>query len=110
MAALAIEEGGTVTARGWWKIDAGACLRPEMPRRIGGRIFSFAEAVDASGAAIERKGRPLVWGGNEKFCVKNIRFEIRDHKNCEIQGLDVKGFTALEFSATAGATARFREP
>jgi uncharacterized membrane protein len=110
MAALAIEESGTVITRGWWKIDAGACLRPEMPRRISGRIYSFAEAVDASGVAIERKGRPLVWGGNERFCVKNIRFEIRDHKNCEQQGLDVKGFTALEFSATTGATVRFREP
>lgn len=110
MAALAIEEDGAITSRGWWRIEAGACLRPEMPRRVSGRIHSFAEAVDASGTAIERKGRPLVWGGNQKLCVKNVRFEIRDHRNCEQQGLDVKAFAPAELSAASGATIRFREP
>jgi uncharacterized membrane protein len=110
MAALAIEDGGTVTTRGWWRVDAGACLRPEMPRRISGRVFSFAEAVDGAGAMIERKGRPLIWGGSNKFCVKNVRFEIQDHRNCEALGLDVKAFAPVEFSASSGATIRFREP
>lgn len=110
MASLAIEEEGTIATRGWWKIEPGACLRPEMPRRISGRIFSFAEAIDSSGAVVERKGSPLAWGGSNKFCVKNIRFEIRDHKNCEAQGLDVKGFTPVEIAGQSGATLRFREP
>jgi uncharacterized membrane protein len=109
MAALAIEEGGTITARGWWKIDPGACLRPEMPRRASSRVFSFAEAVDGSGAVIERKGHPLVWGGSEKFCVKNVRFEIADHRNCNAQGLDVKAFAPINLSNNS-ATIRFREP
>jgi uncharacterized membrane protein len=110
MAALAIEDGATITTRGWWRIDAGACLRPEMPRRISGRLFSFAEAVDSAGTTVERKGRPLVWSGSNKFCVKNVRFEIRDHKNCETLGLDVKSFTQVDLSAASGATIRFREP
>lgn len=110
MAALAIEDGTTITTRGWWRIEPGACLRPELPRRISGRLFSFAEAVDGAGTAIERKGRPLVWGGSNKFCVKNIRFEIQDHRNCETQGLDVKAFAPVDLSATSGATIRFREP
>ncbi len=110
MAALALEDGTTVTTRGWWRIDPGACLRPEIPRRVTGRVFSFAEAVDGAGTAIERKGRPLVWGGSNKFCVKNVRFEIQDHKNCEAQGLDVKAFAPADLSATSGATIRFREP
>lgn len=110
MAALAIEEDGAITTRGWWRIEPGACLRPEMPRRVSGRVFSFAEAVDASGTAIEHKGRPLVWGGARKLCVKNVRFEIREHKSCESLGLDVKGFVPAELSKTSGATIRFREP
>jgi uncharacterized membrane protein len=81
-----------------------------MTRRLSGRIFSFAEAVDASGAVVERKGRPLVWGGNEKFCVKNVRFEIRDHANCAQLGLDSKGFQSVRLSSGEGATLRFREP
>jgi uncharacterized membrane protein len=110
MAALAIEEDGKVTSRGWWKVEPGACLRPEMPRRVSGRVFSFAEAVDASGTAVERKGRPLSWGGSHKFCVKNIRFEIGEHKNCESQGLDIKAFVPVDLSRGSGATIRFREP
>lgn len=110
MAALAIEDDTAITTRGWWKIAPGACLRPEMPRRISGRLFSFAEAVDSSGAAIERKGRPLVWGGSNKFCVKNVRFEIQYHKNCEAQGLDVKAFVPVDISTSSGTTIRFREP
>lgn len=109
MASLAIEEDGAVAARGWWKIDPGACLRPEMPRRISGRVFSFAEAVDASGMVIERKGRPLAWGGATRFCVKNARFEIREHGHCNARGLDEKGFAAVPFSAQSGATLRFGE-
>ncbi len=110
MAALATEENGKTTTRGWWKLDPGACVRPEMPRRLSGRVLSFAEAVDSSGTIIERRGRPLVWGGNEKLCVKNVRFEIGEHANCESRGLDTKAFTPVELSRQSGATLRFREP
>lgn len=110
MAALAVEDSTTITTRGWWRIEPGACLRPELPRRFSGRQFSFAEAVDAIGAPVEIKGRPLLWGGKEKLCVKNIRFEIRDHRNCEAQGLDVKSFAPIDLSPSNGVTIRFREP
>ena len=109
MAALGIESDGVVATRGWWRIEAGACLRPELPRRIAGRLYSFAEAVDAAGMIVERKGRPLNWGGNAKFCVKNARFEIREHVNCNARGLDEKGFAAVQLSAQGGATLRFGE-
>jgi uncharacterized membrane protein len=109
MASLAIEQGNEIAARGWWRIEAGACLRPELPRRIAGRVFTFAEAVDASGAVIERKGRSLSWGGANRLCVKNVRFEIREHANCQTRGLDVKGFGAVDLSVHGGATLRFRE-
>jgi uncharacterized membrane protein len=110
MASLAIEDGNEIATRGWWRIEAGACLRPELPRRITGRVFAFAEAVDASGAVIERKGRPLSWGGATRLCVKNVRFEIREHENCQARGLEVKGFAPINLAAQAGATLRFREP
>lgn len=110
MAALAVEDNAVITTRGWWRIEPGACLRPELPRRFSGRPFSFAEAVDAAGAPVEIKGRPLLWGGKERLCVKNIRFEIRDHRNCESQGLDVKSFAPIDLSPSNGVTIRFREP
>lgn len=109
MAAVGIERDGVVATRGWWKIDPGACLRPEMPRRVSGRVFSFAEAIDASGMIVEHKGRALNWGGNNKFCVKNARFEIREHANCAARGYEEKGFAPVALSAQSGATIRFGE-
>ena len=48
MAALGIEDKGVVTTRGWYRVEPGKCLRPEVrgPQR---RLYSFAEAVGADG-------------------------------------------------------------
>lgn len=110
MAALGVEEDGGIVARGWWRIEAGACLRPELPQRTGKKVYSFAEAVDAAGAVIERKGKPLAWGGTMRLCVRNTRFEIGDHKDCTGRGLTAQGFAAIELSGRSGATVKFQEP
>jgi uncharacterized membrane protein len=110
MAALGLDEGGNVTARGWWRVEAGACLRPDLPRKSATRVYSFAEAVDSAGAVIERKGQPLAWGGTTKLCVRNSRFEIREHNDCPARGLSVQGFAAVDLPQRSGATVRFREP
>jgi uncharacterized membrane protein len=110
MAALGTEENGGVVARGWWRIEAGACVRPDLPRKTGARVYSFAEAVDAAGAVIERKGKPLAWGGGKRLCVRNSRFEIREHNDCAARGLTMQGFATVELPQGSGATVRFREP
>ncbi|MEX2128125.1 MAG: DUF1036 domain-containing protein [Xanthobacteraceae bacterium] len=127
MAALGVDEDGGTVARGWWRVEPGACLRPELPpsvvragrspgglasanRRAGARIYSFAEAVDRTGAVIERKGAALSWGGATKLCVRNTRFEIREHNDCAARGLTAQGFAAVDLAGRAGATVRFREP
>jgi uncharacterized membrane protein len=108
MAALGAEESGATVTRGWWRIEPGACLRPELPRRAGGRAFSFAEAVDAAGAVIEQNGKPVSWGGGEQLCTRNTRFEIREQAACRALGLAVQGFAPVEIGT--GATVRFRMP
>jgi uncharacterized membrane protein len=127
MAALGVEEAGGLVARGWWRVEPGACVRPDLPvsslragrspsglasanGRAGTRVFSYAEAVDTAGAVIEKKGRPLAWGGTTQLCVRNSRFEIRDHADCAARGLTPQGFAAVEFAHRTGATVRFREP
>lgn len=127
MAALGVEEAGATVARGWWRVEPGACVRPDLPIAIvragrspsglasangrpGMRVLSYAEAVDGAGAAIERKGRALAWGGVTRLCVRNSRFEIRDHEDCAARGLTAQGFSAVEVSGRTGATVRFREP
>jgi uncharacterized membrane protein len=110
MAAIGVEEEGGIVARGWWRVEAGACVRPSVQRREPTRLFSFAEAIDQAGAVIERKGTSLAWGGATKLCVRNTRFEIREHNDCDARGLTVQGFATVELGGRRGATLRFREP
>src|SRR5262245_38515271 len=61
MAALGLDDNGSVVTRGWYRVDPGKCLRPDL----GGqrRLYSYGEAVDANGEVVRRGGRPLAWGG-----------------------------------------------
>lgn len=110
MAALGIAEGSNVTTRGWWRVEAGSCVRPELPRRHGGHIFSFAEAVDENGAVALHNGQPLAWGGGKQLCVRNSRFEIDEHGDCAARALTARGFATVALPQGAGATVRFQEP
>ena len=45
MAAVATDDGKAVTSRGWYRIDPGKCLHPDVTGQPK-QVFSFAEAVD----------------------------------------------------------------
>jgi uncharacterized membrane protein len=108
MAALGTEEKGAMVTRGWYRVEAGKCLKPDVsgkPRRL----FSFAEAVDPHGQVVKRGDKPLAWGGTTVLCTRNVKFEISDHKECAAKGLNATGFAAVDFGGRAGATVRFRE-
>jgi uncharacterized membrane protein len=108
MAALGIEQKGAITTRGWYRVDPGKCVKPELPGKPA-RLFSFAEAVDKDGNAIRRGDKPLAWGGATQLCTREVRFEIGEQGNCLAQGLASAGFVAIEIAGKQGATVRFRE-
>ena len=108
MAALGAEEKGAIVTRGWYRVAPGRCLKPEIdgkPRRL----FSFAEAIDADGRAIQRASKSLAWGGVVKLCTHEHKFEIADHEDCVARGLNVAAFAAVNVSGRGGATVRFKE-
>jgi uncharacterized membrane protein len=105
MAAIGIEEGNAVTTRGWYRVEPGRCLRPDITGTPN-RVFSFAEAVDSSGRTLASDGKPLAWGGTATLCTRPARFEIYDHLDCSAQGLTQTGFATIEFKGAA--TIRFK--
>ena len=109
MAALGVDEANTVAVRGWWRVEPGACVRPDLPARGARQVYSFAEAIDENGGPVESAGKPLRWGGRAEFCTRNTKFEIREHGRCETRGFSAHGFAAVEIGARSGATIRFRE-
>ena len=94
MAAVATDDGKTVTSRGWYRIDPGKCLHPDVsgqPRQI----FSFAEAVDAENRTIKIKEKPLNWGGATQLCTRESKFEINEQGDCGTRGLAAIGFAPV---------------
>jgi len=108
MAALGVDENGAVTTRGWYRVDAGKCVKPDLPAKPA-RLYSFAEAVDKEGQALKRGDKLLVWGGPTQLCTRDVRFEISEQKNCGAQGLTATGFALIDMAGKQGATVRFRE-
>jgi uncharacterized membrane protein len=109
MAALGVEERGAITTRGWFRIEAGRCLRPDLhdkPRRL----FSYAEAVDANGHVVSHDGKRLTWGGNTLLCTRNVRFELHEHGDCAALGLTAARFATIDAARDAVATVRFTLP
>jgi uncharacterized membrane protein len=107
MAAVGIEDRGTVTTRGWYRIAPGKCLRPDLggePRRL----YSFAEAVGADGQRSKETSRPLSWGGGTILCTRDVKFELSDHEDCAGKGLTATGFATIELNARRGTTVHFK--
>ncbi len=108
MAAIGTADGRTVVSRGWYRIDPGKCLHPDVvgqPRQI----YSFAEAVDADNRTIMFKDKPLNWGGSTPLCTRDTKFEINDQADCGSRGLAAAGFAVVDIGS-GGKTLRFATP
>ena len=109
MASLGIVEMGAIVTRGWYRVEAGQCLRPDL-RNDPHRLYSYAEAVDGNGRTIKRGDTPLAWGGTVALCTRDGRFELSDHKDCAARGLNTAGFAVIDLGSQPATTVRFKEP
>jgi uncharacterized membrane protein len=108
MAAVGTDDGKTVISRGWYRIEPGKCLHPDVVGQPK-QIFSFAEAVDADNRAVKFRDKPLNWGGATQLCTRESKFEISEQGDCGTRGLAATGFTAVDMSS-GGKTLRFAMP
>lgn len=107
MAAIGIEDRNAVTTRGWYRVDAGKCVRPEIAGQPK-KLYSFAEAIDPLGQVVRTRDRPLAWGGGTVMCTRPIKFELYDHLDCGGRGLTSAGFVPVELTGGRGTTIRFK--
>ena len=109
MAALGMVEMGSIVTRGWYRVAAGQCLRPDL-RGDPHRLYSYAEAVDDNGRAIRQGDAVLSWGGTVALCTRDGKFELADHKDCAARGLNSAGFAVFDVGSQPAITVRFKEP
>lgn len=108
MVALGLAEKEGVVTRGWYRIEPGRCLKPEIDAATS-FLYSYAEAIDAHGAVVQVAGKPLSWGGDTVLCTRNLSFELSDQKDCAGRGLTPAGFAKVDLAGRAGARVRFRQ-
>ena len=108
MAAIGADDGKTITSRGWYGIEPGKCLHPDVAGQLK-QIFSFAEAVDADNHTVKVKDRPLSWGGTKQLCTRDSKFEINEQGDCTSRGFASTGFAPVDLSS-GGKTLRFAMP
>ena len=108
MTSIGVVEMGAIVTRGWYRVEAGQCLRPDL-RGDPRKLYSFGEAVDGNGRTIKNGDAPLAWGGNVALCTRDGKFELSDHKDCAVRGLNSAGFAAIELSGQGATTVHFKE-
>lgn len=109
MATLGVVEMGAIVTRGWYRVDAGRCLRPDL-RGDPRRLYSYAEAVDTSGRTIKNGDVPLAWGGEVPLCTRDGKFDLSNHKDCAARGLNSAKFAVIDVGVNPSAVIRFKEP
>lgn len=109
MAALGIVEMGAIVTRGWYRIEPGKCVKPDV-RGEPRRLYTYAEAVDENGFLVKRGEQPLAWGGNVQLCTREGKFELNDHNDCSSRGLMSAPFAAIDVAGRNSTTVRFKEP
>jgi uncharacterized membrane protein len=108
MASVAEDDGKAITSRGWYGIETGKCLHPDLAAQPK-RVFSYAEAVGPDARPVAIKDRPLNWGGAMMLCTRESKFEISEQGDCSARGLIATGFAPVELSGS-GRTLRFAMP
>ncbi len=107
LAALGVEERGAVTTRGWYRVEPGKCLRPDVKGKPQ-RLYSFGEAVGKDGQPLRDGRKTLAWGGETVLCTRNVKFELSEHKDCAGNGLTSSGFATVDLSGKSGTVVRFQ--
>ena len=108
MASLGFAEMGSIVTRGWYRVESGQCVRPDL-RGDPRRVYSYAEAVDGSGRAVKRGDTALSWGGTLALCTRDGRFELADHKDCAARGLNSAGFAVIDLGNQPATIVRFKD-
>lgn len=95
--AIAIQQDGNWTSRGWWPVDVGTCVKPYDRSLIGTQIHIYAlqEAKDETGATLPDRRLRSELVTPAPFCIAEARFAALGRDNCLEQGYVAVDFRPL---------------
>lgn len=96
--AIAIQQDGNWTSRGWWPIEIGQCVKPYDRSLIGTQthIFALQEDMNDTGEALPDRRLRSELVTPAPFCIAESRFSALGRENC----LE-KGYAAVDFRPIA---------
>lgn len=100
-AAIGFRADDEDVSSGWIRIEPGTCAKAVKGKLAAARYFLYAEATDGKGAVVRERGRALVWSGNEPYCTKATRFEIKGREACAKRGYDQRNFLRVDTGGRA---------
>ncbi len=109
LAAIGTLADTIIVSQGWFQLPANRCTKVLRTALKGDEIQIFAEAIDENGRPASVGGNLLRWGGETRLCTKSIRFEISDHKECELRGLESTPFRQYTLEGAQGRVIWLRE-
>lgn len=92
--AIAIQQDGNWTSRGWWPIAPGSCVKP-MDRSLVGmqaHVFALQEAKTEDGQPLADRRLRSESVTPAPFCIAEARFAALGRENCLEQGYAVVDF------------------
>ena len=97
-AAIAIQQDGNWTSRGWWPIEIGQCAKPYDRSLIGtqAHIYALQEDMNEAGEALPDRRLRSELVTPAPFCIAESRFSALGRENC----LE-KGYAAVDFRPIA---------
>lgn len=92
--AIAVQENGNWTSRGWWPVDPGQCVKPYDKTLVGtqAHIFALQEALTEEGAPAPDKRLRSETVTPAQFCIAESRFSALGNENCRDKGYAAANF------------------
>lgn len=92
--AIAMEQNGNWTSKGWWPVEPGQCVKPYDKTLVGtqAHVFALQEAVSEDGSPAQDKRLRSETVTPAQFCIAESKFSALGRENCQDKGYAVGDF------------------
>lgn len=99
--AIAFQQDGNWTSRGWWPVAPGACVKSLDKSLIGiqAHVFALQEALNAEGEPLPDRRLRSEAATPAPFCIAESTFSALGRENCLEQGYAVADFRPVPSDA-----------
>ena len=108
MAAVATDDGKSVVSRGWYRIEPGKCLHPDVTGNAEAGV-QLCRSRRCREPHHQAQGQAVELGRRTELCTRESKFETNEQGDCPQPRFCGDGFAAVDLTS-GGKTLRFAMP